>query len=55
MGQNDAGNPLQVVEEDHIVPIFEEIREGIALAVAELEREEAAGGESCVCLGDEAG
>ncbi len=55
MGQDDAGNLLQVVEEDDIVPIFEQSGEGIALAVAELEGEEAAGGEGCVRLGDQAG
>jgi hypothetical protein len=46
---------LQVVEEDDILPICEQSGESVALAVAELEREKAAGGKGCVRLGDQAG
>ena len=54
MGEGDAGDLLEVVDEADVVPVGEEGGDGVALAVADFEGEQAVGFERGVGLGDEA-
>ena len=53
-GEGDAGDVLEVVDEGDVVPVDEQSCEGLPLAVADFEGEEAVGFEGGVGLGDEA-
>ena len=53
VGEGDAGDLLQVVDEAYVAPLGQESGEGFALAVADLKGEEAVGFERGVCLGDQ--
>jgi hypothetical protein len=54
MGEGDAGDAGVVVDEAEVFPGGEEVGEGVALAVADFEREEAVFAEGMVGFGDEA-
>ena len=55
MSKGGAGDLLEIVEDGDVLPAGEELADGFALAVADFEGDDAAGGEGGVGLGDEAG